>query len=74
MPKAHPSENLQSLLQTSIVEWGLDKSNAKIFFVTDNAANIVKAIRLGRTWERVPCFAHTLQVKKKREIIKCKNK
>lgn len=62
LPESHTSKNLHDFLQTTIAEWGLDKTTITIFFVTDNAANIVAAIRMGTGWIRVPCFAHTLQL------------
>ena len=60
--KSHTGENLCQLLRTGIEEWGLNETKIKIYFTTDNAANIVKAVKLCSEWERVPCFAHTLQV------------
>lgn len=60
--ESHTGENLNQLLLTGIEEWGLNKTNIKIYFTKDNAANIVKAVKLCSEWERIPCFAHTLQV------------
>ncbi|XP_076670955.1 zinc finger BED domain-containing protein 4-like [Andrena cerasifolii] len=39
----------------------------------DNAANIVKAVKLCSEWERIPCFAHTLQPVVKDAIESCKD-
>lgn len=64
LPESHTSENLNSLLKSNLSEWNIDSGKHKLYFVTDNASNIIKAVRLSDTWERIPCFAHTLQVHK----------
>ena len=69
LSESHTGENLNSFLKSTLDEWGFtNDKNLEIYFVTDNAANIVKAIRLSDTWERIPCFAHTLQVNNKRQL------
>ncbi|XP_076301646.1 zinc finger BED domain-containing protein 4-like [Lasioglossum baleicum] len=69
--ESHTGEHIHSFLKNTLREWNLHNEEFNIFFVTDNAANIVKAIRLNRTWERIPCFAHTLQLVIKDAIKPC---
>lgn len=56
---AHTSKNIQFSLADMASEWGVtDKLN---FVVTDNAANITKAVRnLG--WKQYLCYGHTLNL------------
>ncbi|XP_033249011.1 zinc finger BED domain-containing protein 1-like [Drosophila miranda] len=55
----HTSLNLCSFLQSVAADWKiLDKITA---IASDNAANIVSAIKLGN-WRHIPCFAHTLNI------------
>lgn len=59
----HTSKNLNETLKATITEWDLDNESSRaIFFTTDNAANIVAAIKLIPSWRPIPCFAHTLQL------------
>ncbi|XP_076301910.1 E3 SUMO-protein ligase ZBED1-like [Lasioglossum baleicum] len=69
--ESHTGEHIHSFLKNTLREWNLHNEEFNIFFVTDNAANIVKAIRLNRTWERIPRFAHTLQLVIKDAIKPC---
>ncbi|XP_033253302.1 zinc finger BED domain-containing protein 1-like [Drosophila miranda] len=55
----HTSLNLCSFLQSVAADWKiLDKITA---IASDNAANIVSAIKLGN-WRHIPCLAHTLNI------------
>ena len=60
--ESHTGDNLNKILRKNIQEWGLNKPHIRIYFVTDDAAHIVQAVELCSEWERIPCFAHTLQV------------
>lgn len=55
----HTAENLSHQLKTVVKEWGIDKKIACV--VTDNASNVVAAIRLC-DWRHISCFAHTLNL------------
>lgn len=56
----HTAVNLREILEGSIVEWGLEAK--PVFFVTDNGANIRKAVTDMAEKMALPCFAHTLQL------------
>ncbi|XP_076660133.1 zinc finger BED domain-containing protein 4-like [Halictus rubicundus] len=71
--EAHTSEHINSFLKNTLAEWNLDNAKFQTYFVTDNAANIVKAVRLSPTWQRIPCFAHTLQLVIKDAIKPCRD-
>ncbi|XP_063775419.1 E3 SUMO-protein ligase ZBED1-like [Pseudophryne corroboree] len=59
MPERHTSENLCRRLKDTVHEWGLE--NKVVAVVTDNAANIVAAVRLCK-WRHLPCFAHCVNL------------
>lgn len=67
------SENLCNFIEDGLSEWGLLADCIHFYFVTDNAANIVKAISLNEKWARIPCFAHSLQLAIKSAIKDCPN-
>ena len=57
----HTSENLAMHLEQKLAFWRIPKE--KIFaVVTDNGANIVKAVKDIAKLRHVPCFAHTLHL------------
>lgn len=57
--KRHTAENLATDLQKVVSKWGIqDKIN---FAVSDNAANIQKALQLLK-WKNMGCIAHTLNL------------
>ena len=60
--KSHTGENLHDFLYELLKDWGMNQIDLEIYFVTDNAPNITKAINLDSDWNRIPCFAHTLQL------------
>ena len=53
----HTAEHLAMELQKCAAEWGLKEPTV----VSDNAANIIKAVRL-LNWKSVPCLAHTINL------------
>ena len=53
--------NLHDSIEDTSLEWNLHDENRPVFIITDNAPNIVKAVTMNNKWERIPCFAHTLQ-------------
>ncbi|CAH1104096.1 unnamed protein product [Psylliodes chrysocephalus] len=55
----HTAENLCSELKRITREWNIH--NKIVAVASDNAANIVAAIRL-TGWKHIPCFAHTLNL------------
>ena len=66
----HTAENLRDELHRVTSEWNIkEKVNC---IVSDNAANIVAAVRL-TGWKHLPCFAHTLNliVQDSLKEIKC---
>ena len=67
MTVSHTGENLLSHLENLLKEWGI--VNKKIFWVTDNASDIKKAVNLGG-YDWVGCMGHTvnLGVKKALEL------
>ena len=57
--KDHTAENIAASFQKTAEEWGI--SRKVVVMVTDNAANVVAAVR-HTAWANVPCFAHTLNL------------
>lgn len=55
----HTSENLCNFLKNVFTKWKIE--NKVVSIVTDNAANIVSAVRYGG-WQHFPCFAHTINL------------
>ena len=55
----HTADNIAEALQRVAGSWGI--SNKVVAMVTDNAANIVAAVRM-TGWMHIPCFAHTLNL------------
>lgn len=53
----HTSENLCNLMKNVMAEWQISHKVAAV--VSDNAANILAAVRLG-DWRSIACFAHSL--------------
>lgn len=59
MAKHHTASNIADELKCISYQWQI--SSKVVAVVTDNAANIVAALRvLG--WMHVPCYAHTLNL------------
>lgn len=56
---SHTAENLAAEIKRVANEWQIEKKIEAV--VTDNAANIVAAVKL-TNWKHVPCFAHTLNL------------
>ena len=56
---AHTAENISAELTGVTNEWGI--TDKIVCVVTDNANNIVAAVRLNG-WKHTPCFAHTLNL------------
>ncbi|XP_069699303.1 E3 SUMO-protein ligase ZBED1-like [Periplaneta americana] len=59
----HTAQNLAEELKRVTREWGIQQKIVCV--VSDNAANIVAAIRL-TGWKHIPCFAHNLNL-----IVQC---
>jgi len=57
---SHTGEAIRIRLGTCLQNWGLSPSRL-VAAVTDNAANMLLAIR-GLRWVHVPCAAHSLQL------------
>ncbi|KAH9632483.1 hypothetical protein HF086_011944, partial [Spodoptera exigua] len=55
----HTSANLKGCLEAKFQEWNISQFVNVI--VSDNAANILGAVRLGG-WRSLPCYAHTLNL------------
>jgi len=56
----HTSAHLASELRRVTIEWGV--SDRIVACVTDNASNIVAALRDHLHWDHIPCFAHVLNL------------
>lgn len=58
----HSSYYLQNIIKTLCVDWKIE-SNKIVAILTDNGANIVKAVHdfVGKN-KHLPCFAHTLNL------------
>ena len=57
--KDHTAEHIAASFPKVAEEWGI--SRKVVAMVSDNAANIVAAVR-HTGWTHVPCFAHTLDL------------
>ncbi|XP_077301621.1 E3 SUMO-protein ligase ZBED1-like [Arctopsyche grandis] len=55
----HTSQNLCDFMKVVMAEWNISHKVAAI--VSDNAANILSAVRLG-DWRSISCFAHSLNI------------
>lgn len=55
----HTSENVKDQFTNVITECNLD--GKIVACITDNAANMVKAVQLAQWWH-IPCFAHSLNL------------
>ncbi|KAJ2940863.1 hypothetical protein O0L34_g9489 [Tuta absoluta] len=55
----HTGVNICEFLKSMMLEWKIDNRISAI--VSDNAANVCLAVRLGN-WCHIPCFAHTLNL------------
>lgn len=60
MQYKHTAINLANDLKRIVAQWGLE--NKITLAVSDNAANIKKAISEINNWKHFPCFAHTLNL------------
>ncbi|XP_033173496.1 zinc finger BED domain-containing protein 1-like [Drosophila mauritiana] len=70
----HSGQNLCAFLQKIAERWSIENKISAV--VSDNAANIVNAIKTGN-WPHIPCFAHSLNLivqKGLREISVVQNK
>ena len=59
MTERHTADNLARELTRVSEEWGV--KDKIVACVTDNAANIVSAVRYLH-WDHIPCFAHVLNL------------
>lgn len=55
----HTSQNLCDFMKSVMAEWQISHKVAAI--ISDNAANILSAVRLGE-WRSIACFAHSLNL------------
>ncbi|CAH1979230.1 unnamed protein product [Acanthoscelides obtectus] len=56
----HTSANLASAIRNILVEWDLE--NKVLIFISDNAANIKKAIKEDLQQKHFGCYAHTINL------------
>ncbi|WAR09431.1 ZBED1-like protein [Mya arenaria] len=59
--ESHTAENLSLSLVDTVKRWNLERHGKGPTVTTDNAMNIVKAVRLSEL-KHIPCFAHTLNL------------
>ena len=57
LDERHTAEHLAKELENCALEWGLNKPTV----VSDNASNILKAVKI-LNWRSVPCLAHTINL------------
>lgn len=57
--ESHTAVNLSEEIKNVCNEWGVSQKISAI--VTDNAANVVAAVKI-TGWSHVPCFAHTINL------------
>lgn len=57
----HGSENLSQNLRKVITDWNISENNV-LLGISDNAANIRKAISVDLKWRHFGCYAHTLNL------------
>ena len=65
----HTQENLKQELTRITKEWKIE--DKVVLIVTDNAANIVNAVKLAK-FKHLPCYAHTLNLVVQKGIQKLK--
>ncbi|KAF2884629.1 hypothetical protein ILUMI_21537 [Ignelater luminosus] len=66
----HTSEHIAEMLLKTCTEWGIDRDKISSV-VTDNAANMVKAIDLAFGKKHIPCFDHTLNLVAQNSMQQC---
>ncbi|XP_022823347.1 zinc finger BED domain-containing protein 1-like [Spodoptera litura] len=66
----HTSEHISDMLLNTCTEWNIDNDKVSAV-VTDNAANMVKAVDLAFGKKHIPCFAHTLNLVAQNAIQQC---
>ena len=57
LDEPHTAEHLAKELENCALEWGLNKPTV----VSDNASNILKAVKI-LNWRNVPSLAHTINL------------
>ena len=62
MVGSFPAENIAKVLRVAVDEWEIPKSRGFPPVVTDNAANVTKAVSLVESTAHVPCLAHTINL------------
>ncbi len=60
--ESHTSDHLSEILQGAVAEWKIDRENATIPVITDNAKNIVNAVEAAGFSPNIRCFAHTVNL------------
>ena len=65
----HTEENLKQELIRITTEWKIE--DKVVLIVTDNAANVVNAVKLAK-FKHLPCFAHALNLVVQKGIQKLK--
>ncbi|KAK7934311.1 hypothetical protein WMY93_005207 [Mugilogobius chulae] len=58
----HTSTNLAEALKEAVHEWKLERSYATIPVTTDNARNIINAVKEAGLGPQIGCFAHTINL------------
>ncbi|XP_046542896.1 E3 SUMO-protein ligase ZBED1-like [Haliotis rubra] len=59
--ESHTGANLANVLESAVDEWNLGKFS-QIAISTDNASNIVSAVKQSRFAPHIRCFAHTINI------------
>ncbi|XP_046545980.1 zinc finger BED domain-containing protein 4-like [Haliotis rubra] len=61
LQESHTGANLANVLDSAVDEWNLGKFS-QIAISTDNASNIVSAVKQSRFAPHIRCFAHTINI------------
>ncbi|XP_067676420.1 E3 SUMO-protein ligase ZBED1-like [Haliotis asinina] len=67
-PESHTAENLAKCLKETVETWKLERNGKGPSVTTDNAANIVKAVKETGFESHIACFAHTLNLATQRGL------
>lgn len=55
----HTGDKISNVLTQIVEDWGINNKIHAV--VTDNAPNMVKAVRT-KMWKHIPCYAHSLNL------------
>lgn len=59
---AHTGHNIAEVLKSAVSSWNLKKNGLAPSITTDNASNVVNAVKEAELFPHIRCFAHTLNL------------